>query len=115
MTTAAESSPRAVTAHRKLTTQEIKAYGFLTRLGHRCFRPDPATGELIPIDPSILSRIFSPNDPRVPTWGMARRLAAALSEELGLDVTLDDLAEYLEVELGKDLDWGKRTKTGTQE
>ena len=88
----------------KLTCEEMR--GKNHQIQRRCImdRPD---GSKVAVSPAHISRIFNPAHSNTPGPGLARKIAAAITEILGRTITMDDVYEYLEVELGKSLDWPK--------
>ena len=96
---------------RKLTREDLR--GLNHYIQRRCFMPK-ADGTVGQVSAAHISRIFNPEHPNTPGPGLAKKISSALTEKLGWTVSMDCLYEYLEIELGKSLDWPKMTQVQEQ-
>ena len=104
-TVAPERAANTRSKHRPLTREEMFEKNHQIR--KRCMMPKPdGTTGLVSV--AHISRIFNPNKPHTPSPDLARKIAAALTEILEREVTMDMLYDYLENVLGKSLGWPKK-------
>ena len=105
MTTATvEQNTTPLDPRSPLTREELKGKNHQIQVLCLVHKPD---GSVRPVSMAHISRILNPDQPNTPSLGMARRIARALSQVLDREVAIEDVAVYLEEELGKSLDWPK--------
>ena len=92
----------------KITRAEMTGKNY--QIAKRCITQKP-NGTESPVSIPHISRIFNPDHPHTPSPGLARKMAAALTDILERPITTDDVYDYLEQELGKDLGWPKNKKS----
>ena len=94
-------------ARRKLTREDLHHKN--RQIQRRC-ATTKANGTEGLVSSAHISRIFNSDHPNTPSPGLARKIAAALSEILNREVTMGDLYDYLE-SIGKSLDWPKTRRS----
>ena len=95
-------------ARRRLTRDDMHNRNH--QIQQRC-ATTKANGTTGLVSTAHISRIFNSDHPNTPGPGLARKIAAALTEILEREVTMDDVYDYLESELNKSLDWPKARRS----